>query len=1492
MRLIPDRLGPRLNLSLLLFMVLLGAAMAGLVLLGFRRTQGGATDRSREALEAQARDSLRSNAGVEAYVGDSQIGATGALGVAAAKALLDLRSAGASVAADPGRLVDSGDGMRYDADPKRTTDVVVQRGFALDDAALRDIRESAVLDGVFPGLMAGSENPARERNFDAVAMYFDSVNGVTRYYPPTRTGQRAPIMETLQAEMARVGPQGNPDRKTVWTAPYLDPAGQGPVVTASTPVYDGSEFRGVMNVDLSLERLIAQVDVMKPTASGYAFYLDRDGKLLHTASYDVVRDGMADSTNEPFAATIAAMRHGQSGVDRVTLGGRSVYVAYAPLPAVGGSFALVAPIDEITAQAGQVSASIRHEGNRMLGVTLGTMALFFILAVAATAWLNRRLILQPIASLVAGTRAVAAGDLGVRVPPVSTDELAMLAESFNGMTEQLSFRDQALREQEQQYRSVFESTTDGLVIVDIDGKVVEANPAMCAMHGYTRAEFLALPPLGYLDPAYMARRHDYAQRVRERGEARARSRDRRRDGSTFPVDVYGTLFSYRGKPHILSVVRDITEQEEAERLLERRVEDRTRELRALVDVSRDVASTLDLQRLHAMVLRHVKSAVGYDRAVFMLLEGNELVVVAADSGDTDEMRELPGMRFDVGPGGPFQGMWSVMARGRPMLIDDVRDDSPVSAGFRAAIGPRIDTTMRFVRGWLGAPLRLQDRPIGMLALSTSEPGVYTTAHAELAAAIGGQVAFAVENARLFERVESRTRELQALLDISHSVAAKLELGPLIALVLAQLRSVVDYNGASVLMLEGDQLVLQDFRLAGDGERRQPLGFPVARSGGLWEPMLRKEAVIVADVRADDDFARGFRETVGPVLDTQYAHVRAFLAVPLALQERVIGLLAISHGTPGFFTPEHARLAAAVANHAAISIENARLFEQAEARTRELKTVLDVSRTVASTLDLRALVSLMLDQLQDVVQYSGASILTIEGTDAIMLESRGPARSETETVGMRFALPQLANWWQRLAAGEPIRIDNVRDPEDPQAAVYRDAIGPMLETPAFDYIRSWLGVPLVLKDRVVGVLTMSRDTAGYFDDGHARIALAIGQQAAIAIENARLFEQAEARTRELQALLEVSHTVAGTLELSTLFDLVLEQLHVVADYSGASILTLDGDELVIRGSAGLGRDAAGARFPLPSAGAVWEAMKRREPVLIRDMRGDEPYAIAYRAAVGPLFQTTFSYVRSWLAVPVALQDRVIGMMTMSRDEPDFFSERHVRLASAIADQAAVAIENARLYERTQIAAAIEERQRLARELHDSVSQALYGIALGARTARTLLDRDPAKALEPVDYVLSLAEAGLAEMRALIFELRPESLATEGLVAAIEKQVAATRARYGVLVHAELGDEPDAPLETKEALYRIAQESMHNTVKHARATALRLRLDRHDGVIRLEVADDGIGFDPAGDFPGHLGLKSMRERVERLRGRLRVESATGEGTTIVAEIPVAPAPAPAS
>jgi PAS domain S-box-containing protein len=383
----------------------------------------------------------------------------------------------------------------------------------------------------------------------------------------------------------------------------------------------------------------------------------------------------------------------------------------------------------------------------------------------------------------------------------------------------------------------------------------------------------------------------------------------------------------------------------------------------------------------------------------------------------------------------------------------------------------------------------------------------------------------------------------------------------------------------------------------------------------------------------------------------------------------------------------------------------------------------------------------------------------------------------------------------------------------------------------------------------------------------------------------LEKRVEERTRELSTLLDISHDVASTIELKPLLAIVLDQLKMVVNYTGSSFSILDGEDLVLvenRGPAPLDQ-VLQLHFPIKMMGIIWERLSRREPVIIPDVRDDSHLAQAFRTLMGKRLETPFGYIRSWMAIPLAHKEQVIGMLTLSSRDADYYTPRDASLALAIANQAAVALANARLYEQAQELAALEERQRLARELHDSVSQALYGITLGTHTARTLLERDPGKVAEPLDYVLSQAEAALTEMRALIFELRPESLETEGLVAALSRQAAALRARNEIEVTTELCDEPDIPPKVKEELYRVAQEALHNAAKHARANSVNLRMHADASRVQLEICDDGVGFDATQAYPGHLGLHSMRERIARQGGTLQIESTPGKGTCIHAQIP---------
>lgn len=226
--------------------------------------------------------------------------------------------------------------------------------------------------------------------------------------------------------------------------------------------------------------------------------------------------------------------------------------------------------------------------------------------------------------------------------------------------------------------------------------------------------------------------------------------------------------------------------------------------------------------------------------------------------------------------------------------------------------------------------------------------------------------------------------------------------------------------------------------------------------------------------------------------------------------------------------------------------------------------------------------------------------------------------------------------------------------------------------------------------------------------------------------------------------------------------------------------------------------------------------------------------------------------------------------------------------AMADQAALAVQNRMLFDEQAVAAGLAERQRLARDLHDSVSQALFSMTMHARAAQRRLDGlgpEADAAREEVQRLQELTKGALAEMRALIFELRESALAEEGLVSALVKQAAAVSARELVEVEVQ-GPESRLPItpQAEEHLYRIALEAVHNAVKHGHPTSVAVAVRLVGGSVELEVRDDGIGFDPSVPRPGHLGLGTMRDRAVSLGGDVVVRSAPGEGAVVRAAVPV--------
>jgi signal transduction histidine kinase len=296
------------------------------------------------------------------------------------------------------------------------------------------------------------------------------------------------------------------------------------------------------------------------------------------------------------------------------------------------------------------------------------------------------------------------------------------------------------------------------------------------------------------------------------------------------------------------------------------------------------------------------------------------------------------------------------------------------------------------------------------------------------------------------------------------------------------------------------------------------------------------------------------------------------------------------------------------------------------------------------------------------------------------------------------------------------------------------------------------------------------------------------------------------------------------------------------------------------------------------GMLGVMLEAPEPYRTQNIQGDSRF-------VG--WPSAHPNMRTFLGVPIVSRGEVIGAFYLTEKKGERgaeFTDEDEELIRTLAAHAAIAIENARLNERSRELSTIEERKRLARELHDSVTQTLFSIGLTAEAASELVEADPGRARDQLGHLQELTRAAMAEMRSLIFELRPAELETEGLAAALRKHVEVLRRLYLQEIELRVEGDRRLPSDVEKGLLRIAQEALGNALRHAAATRVVLTLDAHDTRVELCVADDGSGFDPdeALQRSRRLGLTSMRERAEALGGTLSIDSEPDKGTMITVEV----------
>jgi signal transduction histidine kinase len=291
---------------------------------------------------------------------------------------------------------------------------------------------------------------------------------------------------------------------------------------------------------------------------------------------------------------------------------------------------------------------------------------------------------------------------------------------------------------------------------------------------------------------------------------------------------------------------------------------------------------------------------------------------------------------------------------------------------------------------------------------------------------------------------------------------------------------------------------------------------------------------------------------------------------------------------------------------------------------------------------------------------------------------------------------------------------------------------------------------------------------------------------------------------------------------------------------------------------------------------------RQPVLVPDLQAANRAALAQDNLPDELvrawIQAEIDHFHSLLMVPLFVQDEIYGSLRLYFDRQRPFSNEDVHLAMMLADHAALAIENARLRTQAQEAAVAAERNRLARDLHDAVTQTLFSSSLIAEVLPRLWERNPEEGQRRLAELRELTRGALAEMRTLLLELRPSALIEARLADLLRQLTESITGRARVPVHLEVEGECQLAAEVKVALYRIAQEALNNVAKHAGASQATVQLHCQPGQVELCVCDDGHGFDLADLSPDSLGLGIMRERAEAIDAQVQIDSQVGQGTEI--------------
>jgi PAS domain S-box-containing protein len=864
-----------------------------------------------------------------------------------------------------------------------------------------------------------------------------------------------------------------------------------------------------------------------------------------------------------------------------------------------------------------------------------------------------------------------------------------------------------------------------------------------------------------------------------------------------------------------------------------------------------VASDEDAQLLKAAVSEAARLLDSDGAMIYLLDDASGELRFGYDAGITnpEALAMLRELRLPVGSG----LFGTAIERREAVATDDYAADARFS--HHAVADEIVDAAE--MRSMAAAPMFADGRPLGVLGAFSSRAAAFGEQQLTLLRSLADHAASAIDNRHLLAQLRASEDQLRVqAAELERTLAARRALDDIARRIVDVddpadvLQQVVDVasrllgsDGAHLTIENDERTALVPMVMAGHTEsdvrawlrsQRFPVGGGInglaASSGAaVWTEDYRQDPRWPHE--PDDDSVD--RLELGAVI----------VAPLLGPGSDVIGTLAITYREPREIQARDVALLEELARQASIAARNARLYAALRERTEALDRVVEAQRTLSD-------IALQITSIRDpqvIVQRTVDEAERLLGADAALINLLVEDGSQLAPASI-FSTPEYAPETVRYAPGAGVSGRAIAELRVVRSGNYLEDTS-LTHTEELDSLvrgrglMSVMAAPLVGASGPIGTLTVDSKRADAFSNDDAQLLGALAAQAAIALGNAQLYRQIEESEKRYRNLVDHSPDLVWECDVAGRVTYIGETLERLTGYSSDRVMGRLWTDLLAPDS-------------IPIAEAGWLAIQER-PNEEQRLRVQTPLAGGGE---------------------MSAEINMIGTVVDGRFSGAHGSLRDITERERLEDD---------LRRRSAELAANQERANLARELHDSVTQALFSMGLTLRTVELLFEREPEAARAKLSELRELQNDALAEMRTLIFELRPRGLETDGLPQALRTHAAAVAGRTGLSVVVDSAPDERLSLDIEEALYRIAQEALHNVVKHAGAAEAQIRLERVGSEVQLTVADDGAGFDPSVASGNTLGLIGMRQRAARLGGRVEVVSRPGHGTRVTVTIPAQPA-----